>query len=189
MQPAAEALAASSAGLVAPVQTTLTTNEELLRKEWVPSWFRNENTLNLPHPQLKEALIQIRCSQILARGETMSQRMLNTMLQANLGNQSFYKMKTHNVAGSEATETNATLKRKLGRPKGSKNKVPRKANKDTPISRTTEGIADVIFDGDLKYDEVEQADGDTCPHPASPDAAAAKALLGVWSDFGLGNRA
>lgn len=173
---------------MAPVQTTLTSNHELLRKAWVPSWFRNENTLNLPHSQLKEALIQIRCAQILARGETMSQRMLNTMLQANLGNQSFYKKKrAHNVAESEATETNATLKRKIGRPKGTKNKVPRSANKNNSISRSAEDIADATFDGDFKYNEVEQADCDTCPRVASPDAAAAKALLGTWSDFGLGN--
>ena len=37
-------------------------NYDLLNKDWVPGWFRSEQTLNMPQEQLREAMIHMRCS-------------------------------------------------------------------------------------------------------------------------------
>lgn len=38
------------------------TNNDLLHMDFVPKWFQTEQTLGLPHGQLKEALIHLRCA-------------------------------------------------------------------------------------------------------------------------------
>lgn len=43
------------------------TNYDLLHMDWVPSWFRTEQTFGLPHIQLKEALIHLRYARCLLR--------------------------------------------------------------------------------------------------------------------------
>ena len=45
-----------------------TSNEALLYMRWVPSWFQSEQTLSLPHSQLKEALIQLRSPRLTLCG-------------------------------------------------------------------------------------------------------------------------
>lgn len=35
-------------------------NYDLLNKDWVPMWFRSEQTLNMPQNQLREAMIHMR---------------------------------------------------------------------------------------------------------------------------------
>jgi len=41
-------------------QSTQMTNYDLLQKNWVPEWFRNERMLNMPLTQLREAMINLK---------------------------------------------------------------------------------------------------------------------------------
>jgi len=43
------------------------TNYDLLHMDFVPSWFQTEQTLGLPHGQLKEALIHLKYARCLLR--------------------------------------------------------------------------------------------------------------------------
>ena len=71
--------------------TAQLSNYDLLNKPWVPDWFKTEQIFTMPHNQLREGLIHLRCLQMLENGEQIGEKMLHAMKTTNEKNQMYHQ--------------------------------------------------------------------------------------------------
>ena len=64
---------------------------DLLNKPWVPDWFKTEQIFTMPHNQLREGLIHLRCLQMFDNGEQIGEKMLHAMKTINEKNQMYHQ--------------------------------------------------------------------------------------------------